>query len=378
MLRVLVQNRADARSHPGGDTVQMDWTVRFLRERGHAVSVSFESAPDLGDVDLVHLFNLTRPEQTLVQADNARRHSTPYVLSSIYWDLDAAVPWHAYEFPRNLWRRVVPPGLRRWVRSLRTGGRAASGDAARLQSAVLRDARLVFPNSEAEKAHLLSRFDVLPPDRYRVVRNGVETPASSRLHETEQASPAQGNRRDGGASRPDPRGAFVCAGAIGPRKNQLNLVKAFRRLPDERLLIIGRPSPGSDRYARAARRAAGANVSFHDAVPHADMSRVLGAARACAQPSFIETPGLTAMEAAAAGLPIVAADVAPVREYFGDVAQYCEPDSPESIARACRAAARRGRTDGETFAARHDWRVVLRPLGEAYAELEAVLHGIPG
>src|SRR5262245_10550993 len=91
-----MQNRPDSEYAPGGDTVQMHRTEEALRQASHDGSISFEPAPDLGCFYIVHLFNLTRPIETSAQAENARRHGKPYVLSSVYWDLDAAVPWSAH------------------------------------------------------------------------------------------------------------------------------------------------------------------------------------------------------------------------------------------------------------------------------------------
>lgn len=372
-LNVLMLNRTDSERCPGGDTVQMEATARFLRDSGHGVTVSFELQPDLTGVDLVHLFNLTRPNETAAQAEHARRGGKPYVLSSVYWDIENVVPWHAYEFPRCLLHLCLPDGFRRALRSAASwrrrppGGSIGQtqmpqrGDPVRLQTAILQGARLVFPNSRAERDLLLARFPFLQPERLCVTPNGV-------------APPAEDDRRQrDGTTRSKADAPFVCAGAIGPRKNQLNLVKAFQHLPDERLLIIGQASPGSAAYERAVRRAAGPNVEIRGPVPHAEMSAILANAKALVQPSFIETPGLSAMEAAACGTPIVVADVAPVREYFGTLAHDCYPDSPGSIAGACREAARAKRTDGRRFAAAHTWHAALQPMAVAYAALEVAL-----
>lgn len=351
-----MQNRPDAESCPGGDTVQMHRTAEALRRAGHSVRISFELHPDLTGIDLVYLFNLTRPHETFQQAENARRAGAAYVLSPVYWDLESAVPWRAYEFPRNWYRRVFPRRVRERARLLACA--EERGDPTYLQAEILRGARMAFPNSQAELMHLREQFasalgEAMPD--MTVVLNGIDPPS----HDV--------------TGDESVRGAFVCAGAIGPRKNQLALVRAFRRLPDERLVVIGRASPGSGRYLRAVRRAAGPNASFRDAVPHAKMPSIWHTAKACAQPSWIETPGLSAMEAMAAGAAVVAADVGPVREYFGDASYYCDPGDEASIADACRRAAGSVRTDGSGFAARHAWAVVLEPLMKAIEQIEGSL-----
>jgi len=304
-LNVLMLNRTDSERCPGGDTVQMEATASFLRDSGHRVTVSFELQPDLAGVDLVHLFNLTRPHETVVQADHVRRGGKPYVLSSVYWDLENVVPWHAYEFPRCLLHLCIPAGLRRALRRAALWHRRPAGgptaetavprvrstaespvphqaDPVRLQASILRGARLVFPNSRAERDLLLARFPFLDSDRICVTPNGIEPPDLSDA------------RQGVGTKRVEANAPFVCAGAIGPRKNQLNLVKAFRHLAGERLLIIGQPSPGSAAYERAVRRAAGANVEIRGPVPHAEMSAMLAGAKALVQPSLPWRPPPTA------------------------------------------------------------------------------------
>ncbi|MBN2559421.1 MAG: glycosyltransferase [Phycisphaerae bacterium] len=373
MLRVLIQNRPDSMENPGGDTVQMDWTARYLRKLGHEATVSFDLTPDLAGYDLVHLFNLTRPFETLEQAENARRQAKPYVLSSVYWDLESAIPWRAYAFPGR-WLRRLPAWSSRCVERARFRFQERRGrptfrklgfrDVQDIQDHIIRGARFVLPNSEAEKEHILARFGGACRGRIRVVMNGVSPVLPQRA-----ATAALGPER---AESPR-RGAFLCAGALGPRKNQINLVRAFRLLPEERLLVLGGTAAGCGRYRRAVERAAGPNVEFPGRVPHERVGEFLRQAKAYVQPSYIETPGLAAMEAAAAGIPIVVSDVRPVREYFGSLAHYCDPNSPESIARACRAAGAAGACDGREFASRFAWDKVLAPMESIYAEIAAEL-----
>ncbi|HWL94814.1 MAG TPA: glycosyltransferase, partial [Phycisphaerae bacterium] len=333
----------------GGDTIQMERTAQFLRGLGHRVDFSFELAPMLRGYDAVHLFNLTRAPETVEQARNAARQARPYVLSSVYWDLESAVPASAYEFPRNWWRRVVPVKIRSALRHARGGGDG------QLQAEIAGGAAFILPNSDAEKQHLLQRFPALSPEKLIVVLNGVDPPPDSTA-----VTPFS-----------ESAGAFVCAGGFGPRKNQLNLVRAFQQLPEHRLVIVGEPSPGSGRYLRGTKKASlqSRNVTFRGHLPHEYMPGVIRQALAIVQPSYIETPGLTAMEAASMGVPIVVADVAPVREYFGDVAHYCDPASPDSIAAACRAAAAAARPDGAEFARMYAWQRVLKPLEEVYERM---------
>lgn len=52
-------------------------------------------------------------------------------------------------------------------------------------------------------------------------------------------------------------------GRIGPRKNQLNLVRASNK-ENVRLIIIGGPSPNDIRYYEIVRKEYGKNIYFTD------------------------------------------------------------------------------------------------------------------
>src|SRR5262249_13766127 len=149
-------------------------------------------------------------------------------------------------------------------------------------------------------------------------------------------------------------------------KNQLGLVRAFRNLPQERLIVLGNTAPNCMKYRAAVEAAASSNVEFHESVPHSQMVHYWTRTKVLVQPSYIETPGLAALEAAGAGIPVVVSDVPPVREYFGETADYCRPHSVRSIAQACRAAAGRPGRDASALAQRFRWQNVLAPLAAAY------------
>lgn len=361
MLRILIQDRADSDLRPGGDTVVVSHTEAFLRAHGFAVRRTRDPYPNLDNVDVVHLFNLTRPRELAARVEHAERAGRPYVLTPIYWDLQRAVPWTAYESPR-CWRVRITPD---WLRD-RLAREAAQGPLQRrsqwaLQRRLLEGARLVLPGSDAEAAHLAERLGPLPAGRVRVVLHGVDPPWG--LPRSEEAAPA---------ADPD---TLLCAGSIGPRKNQLGIVRAFQELRHLRLHVVGDAAEASDRYPAAVRRAAGSNVTFAPAVPHSEMGALLAAVGAVVQASFVETPGLVALEARAIGVPVVAADLPPVREYLGDDPGcfFCDPASPASIADACRGAQAAGRVSGAALLRQYSWSTVLSPMREAYAALEAEL-----
>ena len=113
-------------------------------------------------------------------------------------------------------------------------------------------------------------------------------------------------------------------GRFEPRKNQHLLIEAVRG-SGLRLAFAGASGQFSAAYEQKLRAAAGPEVEFLGFLPRPALRNLYRAARVHALPSWFETPGLASLEAAAHGCPIVVGDVAPVHEYFGDLATYCDP-----------------------------------------------------
>jgi glycosyltransferase involved in cell wall biosynthesis len=127
---------------------------------------------------------------------------------------------------------------------------------------------------------------------------------------------------------------------IEGRKNQLNLVRAMQGLPWP-LVLAGKPAPNHLNFFEQVKREAGSNVHFPGQIDHALLPALYKAARVHVLVSWMETPGLSSLEAAAMGCDLVVTDRGDTNEYFGDFAHYCEPDSVESIRNAILEAYRK-------------------------------------
>ena len=76
-MKILMQNRINVFSAPGGDTIQMLKTKEYLERIGCEVSIACDLNPDLKGIDLVHLFNITRINETYMQFKNAQKQNKP-------------------------------------------------------------------------------------------------------------------------------------------------------------------------------------------------------------------------------------------------------------------------------------------------------------
>jgi len=329
---------------PGGGENQLVQTGRHLDDMGLNIRLFSPWLDRLEDARLLHLFGMSREGLELARVARARQ--VPIALSPICWFEPRAIAALAPDPVRRAWdlakwgvKRVAPrvPGWRRTLLKL---------------------ADVVLPNSEAE-ATQLTRIFSLDASRIRVVPNGVSSTFA-------YASPDT-FREEYGA------GDFVLyAGRIEPRKNVLGLVEAIAAL-GLKLVVIGSVPPGQEGYADACRRAGDGLVRWMGRMDHDDPRLVsaFAAARVFALPSWFETPGLAALEAALAGCAVVVTPYGCTREYFGDRVEYARPDRPTEIARALIRAWEQG-ADPRLAAhvgSRFLWSEVAQRTAEVYDQI---------
>ncbi|MCR5976541.1 MSMEG_0565 family glycosyltransferase [Gordonia jinghuaiqii] len=129
----------------------------------------------------------------------------------------------------------------------------------------------------------------------------------------------------------DRLGGYVLAvGGIEPRKGSIDLLNAYARLrerhPELKLVFAGGETLFDYRDYRAdfERRRAELDVEpiVLGAVADDDLPALVAACRVFAFPSVKEGFGLAAMEALAAGRPVVTRDLPILREVFGDTVTY--------------------------------------------------------
>lgn len=76
------------------------------------------------------------------------------------------------------------------------------------------------------------------------------------------------------------------------------------------------------------------NCKFLGQIPHEDLPQFYKLCKVHVLPSWMETPGLSSLEAAVMNSNIVITEKGDTRDYFGDNAWYCEPNNVLSIRNA--------------------------------------------
>jgi glycosyltransferase involved in cell wall biosynthesis len=304
---ILFHARTSAFQSPGGGENQLVQTGRHLEDLGVTVRLFSPWLDRIDEARLLHLFGMSREGLELARV--ARVRGVRVALSPICWyesrALRALAP-HPARKAFDLAKLAVKSLAPRWPSWRRD---------------LLRLADVILPNSDAEAQQLVRLFAV-DPGRIRVVPNGVQ---STFTHASPTLFRSQYGRDD-----------FVLfVGRIEPRKNVLGLVEATvsTGLP---LVVIGSAPPGCEDYAESCRRTGGALATWFEAVDHDDplLASAYAAARVFALPSWFETPGLAALEAALAGCAVVLTPFGCTREYFGERVEYARPDRPAQISRA--------------------------------------------
>ena len=349
-LRVLMQIRPDFREKPGGDVVQLEELLPFLREAGVTVELTGETKPDLSQWDVVHTINLDRPEEPYAHCLNALEQGRPVALSTVHTDLSEFLTWGDTDY----WR-LPPP-----EEGLPEPQPAPSSTPVEVRlralthlqrQAIVDWATGYLPNSQGNLKYLQQAFG-LEAERAVVVPNGVREAFFA-------ATP------DLFVDRYGLRDFVLCVGRIEKKKNQLSLIAALRGLGLP-LVIVGRANPPE--YAELCRRYADESVRFIEHLSEEELVSACAAAKVHALASWVELPGLTTLEAGAAGCNVVSTNRGSPPEYLRDMAWYCDPRDPASIREAVLAAYHAPRTDRlrEHLRANYTWRHAAEKTLEGY------------
>ena len=191
--------------------------------------------------------------------------------------------------PRWWWRLMI----RRWHRFLG------------MQSRVAARLRHIVTVSRCSAADIATDFGVLP-GALHVVPNGVDT---------ELFKPLPSVTRKPGQ-------IIATASADAPLKGLPVLLHAFNRLveadPGRQLVLIARPKAGGDTEALIERLGLFDHIRFVGDASHEEINRLYAESAVAVVPSLYEGFGLPAVEAMAAGIPLVSSDGGALAEVVAD------------------------------------------------------------
>ena len=134
---------------------------------------------------------------------------------------------------------------------------------------------------------------------------------------------------------------LLFAGNREPRKNLERLLKAFAQLPSPEMMLVfaGLPGWGSVRLEPLVKSLnLEDRLLFTGYITDRELASTMAMAEAVVFPSIYEGFGLPALEACAAGVPVVAGRTGSLPELLGDTPFWCDPLDIDSIREAISAA----------------------------------------
>lgn len=312
---------------PGGGEIQLLQTRKALQTLGAQVDLYDMWNPNIHDYDVIHLFSV-QPGVRQLQMQ-AKERGIKVVNSPIMW--------------------------------IRKG--AGHYDMHNLYS-ILANSDLVLPNSLAEKEAFLDFYD-LPDEKYHVAYNGID-PAELKSVSSELFTKHFNIEN---------KNYLLCVANIEHRKNQYRLIEAANKL-NMPLVLIGHVR--DPHYFSECQKIMTENTHYVGALPH-HSDLLTSAFAGCIMhvlPGLLETPGLSSMEAAALGTPIVSTNVGSAHEYFEDMIVYCDPHSVDSIIHAISKTIQYGvntKKLSQHMLSKFTWKNTAEQTLVAY---EKILHGV--
>jgi len=323
-MKVLFISRATLYDVPGGDTVQVKSTAKYLQKLGVSVDIKLaHERIDYDPYDLIHYFNIFRPADILV---HVRKSKKPFVVSTIFVDYTEFEHRNRRGY-LGLIAKFLPGDFieyaKAFIRFIKNNERINSWEflflgQKRSIRRIINEANLLLPNSKNEYKRLEEKYNI--ESKYRVIPNAVDLDVFSEPE-----------------SQTSRKSIVICVARIEGRKNQLNLIRALKNsgIP---LYLIGDTAPNHQQYFQLCKMEADKDMHFLGALPQEQIKDYYLRAKVHVLPSWFETTGLSSLEAAALGCNIVITNKGDTEEYFKGLAYYCDPNDVRSIRMAIESA----------------------------------------
>jgi glycosyltransferase involved in cell wall biosynthesis len=299
-----------------------------LKDIGVEVVIADSAMPDVSGYDLVHFFNLRNPQDLLINVRRVKKLNIPSVLSTIwgsYFECDIksrkglvrkifeALGESRLEYFKVLARALLNANINFSMLPYLWNGHLKS------QEEIFESVDVILPNS-------LTELERVKSDMSSVNKLGTWVPNAIDRHVFDYESVNVSEKFE------EYRGCLVSVARIEIRKSQLDLIKAIEGT-GYKLVLVGRPSPNNKKYYHDCVAAAGDNVYFITNLDHYELAQLYKVSKAHALISWMETPGLSSLEAAAMKSNILVTNRGDTEFYFENLATYCEPGDIESIRR---------------------------------------------
>jgi glycosyltransferase involved in cell wall biosynthesis len=360
-MKVLFQYRNTYPKILGGDTVRGEHTRQELEKLGVRTRVASGRVKNYRGIDLVHIWQSTFHE-SFGYARDARRAGVPYVVSTIYEDHDRFGFMQATSGPRAWARSVL--GIRAGLALFRfwTARRIHRNPHWQSVSRILKHSDGMLSTSWWEIQKIRKRFPVGHVPAWKT-SNALDHKVFSK------------GRASRFVKQHGLKDFVLCVGRIELNKNQHTLIQAMKG-SDRSLVLIGQVTDDQREYwkrCQATAKQLGVEMHHIERLQPDRLADAFAAADCHVLPSYSETPGQVSLQAAMAGCPVVQTAESPWKEYFGDLAEICLPESPKHVRRAITRALRMPKADRRKLTKRMELLTWERSAQETLSAYESVL-----
>ncbi|MBT4332880.1 MAG: glycosyltransferase [Candidatus Cloacimonetes bacterium] len=300
----------------GGPTYKLLHTKKALEELGVDVKLfdMWDFNLKLSKDDLVHIFLANISTYSL--ATNLKLYNAKYVVNPIIFSNHPA--WKI-----KLYQKLEKPINKLFIRSMSDY---------KITNLICNNAEKILPNTIDEGDLLVKGMNV-NRDNMQVIHNGVEArfaDASASLF------PKKYGLKD----------FILYVGHLGPdRKNGRNIIKALQQIDHPAVIIADILHNAEGEWCRKEIDRS-KNITLIEWLNHDDplFASAYAACHTFILPTKFETPGRAALEAGLAGANIVITPHGGTKEYFGEFAEYPNPNSVTSIQNAIELALNKKKT----------------------------------
>jgi len=300
----------------GGPTYKLLHTKKALEELGVDVKLfdMWDFNLKLSKDDLVHIFLANISTYSL--ATNLKLYNAKYVVNPIIFSNHPA--WKI-----KLYQKLEKPINKLFIRSMSDY---------KITNLICNNAEKILPNTIDEGDLLVKGMNV-NRDNMQVIHNGVEArfaDASASLF------PKKYGLKD----------FILYVGHLGPdRKNGRNIIKALQQIDHPAVIIADILHNAEGEWCRKEIDRS-KNITLIEWLNHDDplFASAYAACHTFILPTKFETPGRAALEAGLTGANIVITPHGGTKEYFGEFAEYPNPNSVTSIQNAIELALNKKKT----------------------------------
>ncbi|MEA2103242.1 MAG: glycosyltransferase [Candidatus Cloacimonadota bacterium] len=302
-MKIIIASYQSIMLNPGGPSYKTLQMKEGLLQAGIDAELfdMWNKNLKFGKNDLVHLFNASI--STYALAKNLSLNGTRYVVNPIFFSNHSAKTLRNYQRFEKPFRNIFKRSISDY----------------KLTKSICNGAEMVLPNTKEEGDLLVNGLGI-EKNKIRVIHNGVEKRFAN-------ANPKLFVEKYG------LNDFILYVGHLGPvRKNGLNIIKALRQI-DHPVVIIANVLKNDEGQKCLENIAESKNITHINWLDHDDplFASAYAACKTFILPTRYETPGRAALEAGLAGANIVITPFGGTKEYFGNMVDYPDPHSIESI-----------------------------------------------